>query len=111
MPADRSLRTTFTFNKLGKLRSSSLFYSGLLRIGPDWSGLLRIDGLRIFLGERDLTGARAGSEKARRFFPPPAAVFRPYRGRTAVPSQCLQGFCACWGGAVPGSYRRTGNAN
>src|SRR5580765_8044181 len=82
--ADRSWRTTLTFNKLGKLRASSLFYSGLLRI----------DGLRIFLGERDLTGTRAGSEKARRFFPPPAAVFHLYQSRTAVPRQCLQGFRA-----------------
>ena len=40
--ADRSWRTTFTFNKRRKLRASSLFYSGLLWITPDWSGLLRI---------------------------------------------------------------------
>src|SRR5580765_1732571 len=31
--------------------------------------------------------------------------FGPYRGRTAVPSQCLQGFCACLGGPYRG---RTG---
>src|SRR5580765_4089265 len=36
-------------------------------------------------------------------FPPRAVVLKPYQSRTAVPNQCLRGFCAF---CEP--YRRTG---
>src|SRR5580765_4392685 len=87
MPADRSLRTTFTFNKLGKLRASSLFYSGLLRITPDWSGLVRITPDRW---TSDFSG-REGSDRSSRREREGSKVLSPPGG----------GFSA-----VPGSYRR-----
>ncbi len=69
------------------------------RLGLHNCKLVQIEGVQKLV---------MAAKKAGLFFPPPPG-FEPYRGRTAVPSQCFQGFCACWRGVVPGSYQgRTG---